>query len=363
MNAARHRTAAMIGLTAVAGLTLSACSEEGAGNIEVEGLSEVSGELQGEGASSQQRAMDYFASLYEQAAPGSTLSYNASGSGAGQKQFIGGEVAFAGSDSPLKDDQVAEATERCSGNAPLHLPMVIGPVAIAYNLGDIELTLTPDVVAKIFNGDITEWNDPAIAELNDGADLPDSEIEVVYRSDESGTTDNFMKFLSASAGDVWPHEHSKAFPSGTGAGAKGSSGVADQVKEIEGSITYVESGFAEDNGLGIAKIDFGNGPVELNAESVNTALENLEYKSEGNDMVVDAEKLFQQDGEGAYPLVLTTYEIVCSSGYDDETRDLLKNFLKVVLEEGQGEELANLGYIPVDGAFKDKLVDAVDSIN
>lgn len=198
----KNRAASVIGLAAVASLTLAACSEEGGeGASNVEGLADVTGELQGEGATSQQRAMDLFATKFEET--GSTLSYNASGSGSGQTQFIAGTVAFAGSDSPLKEkdgkDQVAEAKKRCDGNEAWHLPMVIGPVAVAYNLEGVDVALTPALVAEIFDGKITKWNDPKIAEVNEGVDLPEKDIKVVYRSEESGTTDNFMKFLSAAA--------------------------------------------------------------------------------------------------------------------------------------------------------------------
>ncbi len=356
-----RRRAAVFGLAAVAGLTLSACSEGGSADVsEVEGVTETTGELQGEGATSQQRAMDLFATKFE--ATGSTLSYNATGSGSGQTQFIAGTVAFAGSDSPLKDDQIEQAAQRCGGNDAWHLPMVIGPVAIAYNLEGVDVALSPAVVAEIFDGKITNWNDPQIAELNDGVDLPDQQITVVYRSEESGTSDNFMKFLSSAAPEQWPYEASKSFPQGTGTGANGSSGVVDQVDAIEGAITYVEAGFAEDKGLGIAKMDFGHGPVELNVESVNKALEAVEFSGEGHDMVVDTDALFAMDEDGAYPLVLTTYELVCSAGYDDQTRDLVKNFFKIVLESAQNQELEDLGYMPVDGDFKQKLSDAVDAI-
>lgn len=358
-----RRCAAILGATAVAGLTLSACSEGGqAAESQVEGLAETSGELQGEGATSQQRAMDLFATLYEANSAGSTLSYNATGSGAGQSQFISNQVAFAGSDSPLKGDQVTQAAERCGGNDAWHLPMVIGPVAIAYNLDGVDVALTPALTAQVFDGKITKWNDPAIAAVNEGVALPDTNITVVYRSEESGTTDNFMKFLTAAAPEEWPHEASKSFPTANGSGANGSAGVVDQVAQIPGAITYVESGFAKDKDLGIAKLDFGNGAVELNADTVGAALDQVAFKGEGNDMVVDSEALFAMKAEGAYPLVLTTYEIVCSAGYDETTRDLVKNFFKIVLETGQTQELEDLGYIPVQGDFKQKLVDAVDAI-
>ena len=305
--------------------------------------------------------MDLFAALFESNSPGSTLSYNATGSGSGQSQFIANTVAFAGSDSPLKDEQIEDAKNRCDGNDAWHLPMVIGPVAIAYNLEGVDnLNLHVDTVAKIFKGEITKWNDEAIAAENEGVELPDTDISVVYRSDESGTTDNFQKFLGA-ATDIWETE-GQVFPATVGEGANSSNGVASQVTAIDGGITYVEAGFATQQGLGVANLDFGNGPVELNSESVGVALDNLEFTSEGHDMVVDTEALFASDAEGSYPLILTTYEIVCSAGYDETTRDLVKNFFKIVLEEGQSQELEDLGYIPVQGDFKQKLIDAVDAI-
>ena len=361
----KNRAASVMGLAAVASLTLAACSEGGNNAAsDVEGLAETTGQLQGEGATSQQRAMDLFATLFEET--GSTLSYNATGSGSGQTQFIAGTVAFAGSDSALKEkdgkDQVAEAKKRCSDNDAWHLPMVVGPVAVAYNLEGVELSLSPATVAEIFDGKITKWNDPKIEEENKGAKLPDKDIKVVFRSEESGTSENFMKFLSAAAPEQWTHEASKSFPTATGQGANGSAGVVDEVSKIDGAITYVESGFAKDKKLGVAKLDFGKGPVELNKDTVGKALDKVKFKTEGHDMVVDSDALFSMKEDGAYPLVLTTYEIVCSAGYDDQTRDLVKNFLKVVLEKGQTDELEKLGYIPVQGEFKDKLSAAVDAI-
>ena len=361
------RTAAILGVVAAGSVTLVACGESETGSSNdtsaaaIEGLSGTSGQLVGEGASSQQNAMDYFGQKYQEAVDGATLAYTASGSGSGRTNFVGDQVAFAGSDSPLSEDQVEPAAERCDGNEAWHLPFVIGPVAIAYNLEGVEgLNLSVDTVAKIFKGDITKWNDEAIAAENEGVELPDTDISVVYRSDESGTTDNFQKFLGASAGDIWETE-GQVFPSAVGEGANGSNGVASQVSAIDGGITYVESGFATQQGLGVANLDFGAGPVELNTESVGVALDNLEFATEGNNMVVDTDALFASDSEGSYPLILTTYEIVCSAGYDETTSAMVKDFLKVALES-QDEGLEELGYIPVTGAHADRLAEAVEAI-
>ena len=372
------RSLAVLGVAAVGSLGLVGCSSDTASEAasdastaassaaegakeSIQGLSGQSGTLNGEGASSQQNAMEYFKVQYANAVDGANLNYTASGSGSGQKQFIAGQVDFGGSDSPLKDDQIEPAKERCGGNDAWHLPLVIGPVAVAYNLeGTDEVNLSPEVIAKIFNGKITNWNDPAIAELNGGNALPDKDIKVIFRSEESGTSDNFQKFLKATAPAEWDTT-GKAFPSAVGSGANSSTGVVGEVKKTDGAITYVESGFAKAENLGIANIDFGNGPVELNKDSVNKALANIDFAGEGHDLVVDAESLFQINDAGAYPLVLTTYEIVCSAGYDAETSARVKDFLTVALNN-QDENLEKIGYIPVDGEYKAALEEAVDAI-
>ena len=369
------RSAAIAGVAAIASVSLVACGDSNdtaanGGNASeaqdatnIEGLSGETGQLVAEGATSQANAMDYFGSRYAEAVPGANLAYNANGSGSGIKNFIGNQAVFAGSDSPLKEDkgEVEQARERCGGNDAWHLPMVIGPVAIAFNLDGVDdLNLTVDNLVEIFDGTITKWNDPKIAENNEGAELPDQDISVIYRSDESGTSDNFQKFLSAASDGKWEGE-GKAFPQNVGAGANGSTAVAEQVKATSGAVTYVEAGYAHDLDLGVANIDFGSGAVELNNESVNKALANVQFKSEGHDMVVDSKSLFASKNEGAYPLVLTTYEIVCSKGYDEATKNMVKDFLNIVLES-QDAELEDAGFIPVSGEFADKLKAAVDAI-
>ncbi len=364
----------LLALTAVSAVALSACSESGttasSGSSDsaskIEGLTGTTGQLVAEGASSQQKAMDYFGVQYQANVPGASLAYNPTGSGSGQEQFINGQVMFAGSDSALKDDQAAKAQERCGGAEAWHLPFVIGPVAVAYNVKGIDsLNLSTATVAKIFKGEITKWNADEIKAENEGANLPDTDIKVVYRSDESGTSDNFQKFLKAATGN-WDSE-GKAFPNTVGAGANGSSGVANEVEATDGAITYVEAGFAQEKGMGIAKLDFGNGPVELNNDSVGKALDGLEFKTEGNNMVVDSTKLFATQTAGAYPLVLTTYEIVCSdySKAKDAagTADMVKDFLTVALNS-QNDELASLGFVPVskDSAHGKRLADAIAAI-
>ncbi len=367
MKFTMKRTSAAAATLFAGSLILTACSNadnnDNGGSNGAEStreMEEATGELRGEGASSQDNAIqNIFGPAFSNT--GATLAYTASGSGDGQKKFIAGQADFAGSDSPLKDDQIADAKKRCEGNDAWHLPMVIGPVAIAYHLEGVDtLNLSTKTVAKIFKGEIKKWDDEAIKSENEGVDLPSKPIEVVYRSDESGTSDNFQKFLAASTGE-WDSE-GKQFPTKVGTGAPKSKGVADQVAQTDGAITYVESGFAEElDKVNVANIDFGAGPVELNKENVNKALNAAEFKGKGNDLVVDSKKLYSLKGEGEYPLVLTTYEIVCSAGYDENTGKLVKNFLYTILDN-QNDDLADQGYIPLDGEFKSKLEKAVDAL-
>ena len=202
---------ATLSVAAIAALTLSACGSDNnagtSGNSGGNGSSSASADCGGknsitaEGATSQQNAIALFNQVWGQVCSGKNLSYNPTGSGAGREQFIAGNVDFAGSDSALKEEQIAAAAERCGGNPAWNLPLVFGPVALAYNIeGADKLVLNADVIAKIFQGQITKWNDPAIAALNSGTSLPDADIKPVYRSDSSGTTDNFQKYLTAAAG-------------------------------------------------------------------------------------------------------------------------------------------------------------------
>ncbi|RAV33495.1 phosphate ABC transporter substrate-binding protein PstS [Corynebacterium heidelbergense] len=366
MKITLKRSGAAVATLLAGSIALTGCSNSNDSSSSNEGgsdrqLEQASGELTGEGASSQQNAMEnVFGPAFSQT--GATLAYNATGSGAGQTQFVAGQVDFAGSDSPLKEDQVEKAAKRCQGNEAWHLPMVIGPVAVAYHLNGVDsLNLSSATIAKIFKGEIKKWNDPAIAAENSGAQLPDKEIKVVYRSDESGTSDNFQKYLKASAPEVWDSE-GKAFPTAVGAGANGSTGVADEAASADGAITYVESGFAKQKPeLKMAKIDFGAGPTELNKDTVNNALAKAQFKGDGNNLVVDSKALYGIKEKDSYPLALTTYEIVCSKGYDGDKGKLVKNMMFTILDN-QNDKLEEAGYIPVKGEFKDKLEKAIEAL-
>ncbi len=367
---------ATVSATAIAGLTLTACgsdnnagtSSSAAGTSAASGTSSAAADCGGkaaltaEGSTAQQNAIAVFNQVWGQKCAGKNLSYNPTGSGAGVTQFIANQVDFAGSDSPLSAEQVDPAAARCAGNPAWNLPLVFGPVALGYNLPGVDkLVVNADVLAKIFSGAITTWNDPAIAALNSGATLPDTKITPIYRSDSSGTTDNFQKYLTAAAPQTWTKGAGKEFQGGAGEGAQKTAGVVQAVQATEGSIGYVEKGFADQAKLTVAQIDTGNGPVELTDDTAKTAIDTAKFAAEGNDLKLDLNSLYATKEAGAYPLVLATYEIVCSKGYDADTAAAVKSFLTVSANDGQAG-LAAAGYVPLPDKFKERLLTSVDAI-
>jgi phosphate transport system substrate-binding protein len=369
---------AVVGLIAAGALALSACGSDAntpAGGTSSTGQAaaptntaqvECGGKksLVAEGSSAQKGAVDVFTQAYGAKCSGQQLAYTASGSGNGVKQFNGGVSDIGGSDSPLSKDkgETAAAATRCKGNPAWNLPMVFGPVAIAYKLdGASEVTLTPDVAAKIFSGAIKTWDDAAITTANGGKALPAKPIIVVYRGDESGTTDNFQQYLGAAAPSVWTKGAGKKFAGGVGQGANTSAGVADAINAADGTIGYIEWSFAQDKKLNMAKLDSGAGAVALTADSAATAIKSATIKGEGNDLVLDLKALYASKAAGSYPLVLATYEIVCSKGYDADTAKAVKAFLTVAATDAQAQ-LADAGYVPLPSEFQGKILTAVKAI-
>jgi phosphate transport system substrate-binding protein len=359
---------------ATAALMLTACGSDN--NVPASSSPDASGSGSGsaaadcggknsvtaEGSTAQQNAIAVFNQVWSQKCAGKNLSYNPTGSGAGREQFVAGNVDFAGSDSAIKDDQAAQAAQRCGGNPAWNLPLVFGPVAMAYNIDGVDgLVLNGDTLARIFQGQIQNWNDPAIAALNEGKSLPDQAITPIFRSDSSGTTDNFQKYLQAAAPQSWTKEAGSEFQGGAGEGAQKSSGVVQAVQATPGSIGYVEKGFADQAGVPYAQIDNGSGPVELTDESAGKAINSAKFAAEGNDLALDLNSLYGTQEAGAYPLVLATYEIVCSAGYDPETAAAVKSFLTVAANDGQGG-LSAAGYVPLPDEFKQRLLASIDAI-
>jgi phosphate transport system substrate-binding protein len=341
--------------------TTTTSGSEGSGAASNPDLACPSGKLTGEGSTAQANAMTEVISMYSGACSNkATIEYNPTGSGAGIKQFNAGLVDFAGSDASLKTDEAAQAEKRCGGNPAWNLPMVVGPIAFGYNIEGVDtLVLTPEVLAKIFTGKITKWNDPAITALNSGASLPSANISVFFRSDESGTTENTERFLAAAGNGAWTAEPSKSW-AGTGEGKNKTSGVAQAVSQTPNSISYMEWSYAKDNKLPTVQLDSGGGPVELNGESVSKALSQAEIKGSGNDIPLSIK--YSDVGEGAYPALLVTYEIVCSKGLGAEQTAVLKDFLGYFASPDTQKSLEDLGYAPLPSELETKVTAAIQAI-
>src|SRR5579875_2727978 len=222
-NVKRNRSAAAVSMLAAAAI-LASCSEDTHPALAYTAGAKVAcggrQTLAASGSTAQANAMTRFIDAYRKACSGQTLDYNANGSGNGVSDFLAGKTDFAGSDIPLSDDQYAAAKQRCGGADAWNLPVVFGPLAITYTLHDVDfLVLDATTLANIFNGSIKRWDDPAITALN--ASMPAEDIHVVYRSDASGTTDNFQNYLQAASGGAWNKGAGKTFNGGVGIGARG----------------------------------------------------------------------------------------------------------------------------------------------
>ncbi|WFE37070.1 phosphate ABC transporter substrate-binding protein PstS [Micromonospora sp. WMMD998] len=365
MKLQRHGAIACLALTAVLGL--SACgsdnNEPAAGATGSAAADCATGTLNAQGSSAQKNAMAEWIKAYQQKCAGTTINYEPSGSGAGIQAFIAGTADFAGSDSALKEDEQPKADARCNGGQALNLPMVIGPVAVVYNVsGADNLQFSPATLAKIFAGKVTKWDDAAIKADNPDATLPSAAIQAVHRSDESGTTDNFTKYLSKTAESDWTFSNSKAWKAPGGVGAAKSDGVASKVKSTDGTISYVELSYAENSDLKMAKIKNGAGEyVELTGESAGKTIAGATFEGQGNDLKMSID--YNTKEAGAYPIVLATYEIVCSKGIAADKLPLIKGLLgHAASAEGQ-QELVELGYAPLPDEVRTKVEAAVESLS
>ncbi|MGH3436448.1 MAG: phosphate ABC transporter substrate-binding protein PstS [Sciscionella sp.] len=369
MNIKRH--GAVLGVVALGALLLTACGSDNnaaAGGAPASHSNIACGgkkTLKADGSTAQQTAMDVFSRAYGNDCPGYSVDYSGGGSGQGVKDFSGKLTDFGGSDSPLtKPAELSAAKQRCDGNASWNLPMVFGPIAVTYNVKGVkDLALDGATLAKVFSGAISNWNDPAIKKLNPGKTLPNQKIAVIYRSDESGTTDNFQKYLTAAGG--WAKGTGKTFRGGVGEGAKGNAGTSQALSTTDGGITYNEWAYARQHQLATAKIvNAGGGdPVPLTADSAGKAVQAAEVRSQGGkDLTLNLASIYGTKAQGAYPIILATYEVVCSKYTDAATGKAVKAFLTAAAKDGQGPDLAKAGYVPLPGAFKSKLLASVSAI-
>jgi phosphate transport system substrate-binding protein len=343
-------------------LALSACgaaNEDSASSGDSD--SGLSGTLAGAGSSAQEAAIGAWKAGFQTANPDVTVNYDPVGSGGGREQFISGGVAFAGSDAYLADDELTAAGERC-GSDVIEVPVYVSPIAVVYNLDGVdELNLDPKTIGAIFAGDITEWDDPAIAATNPDADLPSSKITPVHRSDDSGTTKNFTDYLDKASDGGWTEGAVETWPVQGGEAAEGTSGVVAAVKNGSGTIGYADESQAGD--LGTAKVEVGDSFTDPTPEAAAKSLDTATAVSgrADTDMALDLDRASTE--EGVYPIVLVSYQIACQTYDDAATADLVKGWLTYVASsEGQSAAADTAGSAPLTDEFGQKVAAAIDTI-
>lgn len=349
-----------------AGLALSSCAAN-EGDVATTGddasASTLTGTLNAGGASTQQAAQAAWIASFQTSNPNVTVNYDPSGSGAGRSTFIAGGSAFAGSDSYLKDEELAGEFASCvPGTKAVDLPVYISPIAVIFNVeGVSDLKLDAETLAKIFKGDITSWDDAAIVALNPDATLPATAITAVHRSDDSGTTKNFTDYLAQNAPTVWDQKADDPFPYQSGEGAKGTSGVVSAVTNGVGTIGYADASQAGD--LGVAELKVGDSFVKYSAEAaaeVVAGSPSVEGR-ESNDLALDLNRKTTNPAE--YPLVLVSYAIVCTEYADAAQAELVKAYVGYMTSaDGQAEAAASAGSAPLSQELQDKVAAVLESI-
>jgi phosphate transport system substrate-binding protein len=284
---------------------------------------------------------------------GVRINYQSIGSGGGVRQLSEGTVDFGATDGPMSDEELSRAKH----GEILHIPTVIGAVVLAYNLEGIAqpLNLTGDVIADIFLGRITKWNDPRLAALNPGVSLPNDDVIVVHRSDGSGTTYVFTDYL-AKVSEAWATGpgRGKEVQWPIGLGGKGNEGVAGQVKQTPGSVGYVELAYATQNALQHAAVRNRAGEFVTPSIASISAAASGAMQREGPDTdfrvsIADAE------GAASYPISSFTWIIIYQNQPDAEKGQKLVDFLHWAITDGQ-EAAAALDYAPLP----DDVVRAID---
>jgi phosphate transport system substrate-binding protein len=371
VNTLRHGSRARlaaIGIAASGAILLAGCgaaneSAPPAGGGGAAAGSDVSGSVAGAGSSAQQAAMQAWIAGFTSVAPNATVNYDPSGSGAGRDQFIAGAVQFAGSDAALDDEELPTAQQRCGGaDNVVQFPAYISPIAVVYNLQGVDkLQLSASTIAKIFNRQITTWNDPAIAADNPGVQLPATAITPVNRSDNSGTTTNFTQYLASVAGPDWPHKPGGDWPVQGGEAAQGTSGVVSAVQGGQGTIGYADESQA--GTLGKVAVKVGDAYVAPSPEAAAAVVANsprVEGQGRNNFAIEIARDTTEA---GNYPIVLVTYEIACTTYPDQAQAGVVQAFLNYVIsEEGQKAAADAAGSAPITDTQRTQYKSAVDAI-
>jgi phosphate transport system substrate-binding protein len=338
---------AVAAVAAASALVLSGCAanENGGGTP-----SNLSGTIAGVGSSAQGAAQEAWIAAFQTSNPKATITYDPSGSGAGVTAFMDGGALFAGSDSPLKDEELAGTFASCAAKTlPFEVVDYISAIAVVYNVDGVDsLNLDSATIANIFAGKITTWNDPAIAALNAGVTLPATAITAVHRGDESGTTKNFTDYLSKAAPEAWTWKADKVWPADitVGEAADKTSGMSDTVTGGVGTIGYID--LSKAGKLGVANVKVGEKFVAPSAEGAAAsyaASKPLDGRDAKTSMAVSVDRT--STDAGTYPLILVSYIIGCQQYADAANVELIKGYLGYIVSAAGQAVSAGVGAAPM----------------
>jgi phosphate transport system substrate-binding protein len=339
----------MIAVSALAALCAAGCNKK-----KTEGGSAAAVTVNGSGSSFQKPYQEVAIAAFAKASAGVRINYGGGGSGKGRQDLADQVVDFAGADSPYKDADLAKN----KGGDVLYFPILLGAITISYNVKGVDqLQLSPETIARIFQRDIKKWNDKDIAADNPGAKLPDADIVVAHRSDGSGTTDNFTRYLEQAARDVWKLKSGATveWPADTQAG-NGNPGVAQIVKSTAGAIGYVDLSDAKASGLRFATVKNQAGKfIEPTTDSSSAAGDGIDVKDNLLFSAVNAK------GDTAYPITYQSWVIVYAKQTDHARGTALKSFIKYLVTDGQSQ-LKGLDFSPLPRGLADKTVAQLDKI-
>ncbi|WP_221585512.1 phosphate ABC transporter substrate-binding protein PstS [Microbacterium sp. G2-8] len=359
------RLSGVAALGAVAAITLAGCAANEGGSPAdgaEGGDSGISGTVGATGASSQTAAQEAWVAEFQTANPGATINYEPTGSGTGRDNFIAGASNFIGSDRAFEMEELGEFAS-CASESIVEVPAYISPVALAFNLEGVDtLNLDAETIAGIFAGEITTWNDEAIASLNEGVELPDTAITPVNRSDDSGTTETFVAYMAATAPDVWDYEVSGVWPiDGTERG-QGTQGVRQIIEDGQGTIGYLDASQVPEE-AGQVAVGVDGEYVAYSAEAASALIENspLEEGREAQDLVFAVDPASASGG--AYPIALVSYLIGCVDYEDPEVAALVKEYFSYIISpEGQATGEAAAGSAPISDSLREQAQAAIDAI-
>ncbi len=311
--------------------------------------------LNGAGATFPYPMYSKWFSDYNKLHPDVQINYQSIGSGGGIRQVMAGTVDFGASDGPMTDEQLGQAKVKI-----LHIPTVLGAVVPAYNVPGVtgEIKFTPEVLANIFLGKISNWNDPAIAKVNLGVSFPNQPIIIIHRSDGSGTTYIFTDYLSKVSAE-WANTVKKgttvSWP--LGLGGKGNEGVAGQIRQLQGSIGYVELIYAAQNNIpyGSVKNAAGNF-VKASLDGVTEAAASV--KTMPADFRVS---ITNAPGKTAYPISSFTWLLIPVKAKDQKKGKILTDFVDWMVTEGQ-KTTAQLTYAPLPDSVVEKVKVAIKQV-